>query len=81
MDIEKLKTSQLLDTVEDTGDDDVLFGKLIEAIDERVPFAYIIERIEELEKGNEELLEEIQKLRNSMRGHTHLATGKSVVEI
>ena len=82
MNIKKLKTSQLLDQVEDVGDDDdVLFGKLIEEIDERTPFAYIVERIEEIKNGNKDLEEEIRKLRNSMRGHTHLATGKSVVEI
>ena len=82
MDIKKLKTSQLLDQVEDVGDDDdVLFGKLIEEIDERTPFAYIAERIEQLENGNKDLEKEIQKLRNSMRGHTHLITGKSAIEI
>ena len=54
---------------------------LIEEIDERTPFAYMMEKIEELENGNTELKEEVQKLRNSMRGHTHLVSGKSVVEI
>jgi hypothetical protein len=81
MDIKKLKTSQLLDKIEDVGDDDVLFGELLEEIDERTPFAYLVERIEELENRNTELGKEIQRLRNSMRGHTHLATGKSVIEI
>ena len=81
MNIKKLKTSELLDQVEDAGDDDVLFEKLIKEIDERTPFAYIMERIEELEKGNTELGEEIQKLRNSMRDHAHLPNGKSMREI
>ena len=81
MDIKKLKTSQLLDRVEDVGDNDVLFGELIDEIDERTPFAYIMERMEELENGNIELGREIQKLRNSMCGHTHLPNGKSVIEI
>ena len=79
--VKELKTSELLDQVEDVEDDDVLFGELIEEIDERTPFAYLIERIEELENGNKDLEKEIQKLRNSMRGHTHLITGKSVIEI
>ena len=79
--MKKLKTSELLDQIEEAGDDDVLFEKLIEEIDKRTPFAYIMERIEELEKGNVELGKETKKLRNSMREHTHLPNGKSVKRI
>ena len=80
MDIKKLKTSQLLDQLEDT-EDDGLFGELLDEIYDRIPFSDVWEQLEGLKKGNKELEEEIQKLRNSMRGHTHLLTGKSVVEI
>ena len=80
MDIKKLKTSQLLDMVEDTGDDDVLFGELIERIDERIPFAYILERIEELENENIRLEKEIENLRKLFKSHAHL-NGKVVTEI
>ena len=79
--MKKLKTSELLDQVENTGDDDVLLDKLLREIDERTPFAYIMERIEELEKGNTGLEKEIQKLQNSMRDHAHLPNGKSIREI
>ncbi len=71
MDIKKLKTSELLDQVEDVGDDDVLFGKLINEIDARTPFAYIKERIEELEKQLEESEKEIGELRRKLKVHVH----------
>lgn len=80
MDIKKLFTSELLDKVGDTGNDDVLFGKLIEEIDERTPFAYILERIEELEKKDVELKKEIGELESKLKAHAHL-DGKVVVEI
>lgn len=80
MDIKKLKTSQLLDQLEDQ-EDDALFSELLDAVYGRIPFADTWEKLEEIEKRNKELEEEIQKLRNSMRGHTHLITGKSVIEI
>ena len=80
MDIKKLKTSQLLDQLENQ-EDDALFGELLDAVYERIPFVDTWEKLEEIEKRNKELEEELQKLRNSMRGHTHLITGKSVIEI
>ena len=79
--MKKLKTSELLDKIEDVVNDDVLFDKLIKEIDERTPFAYIMERIEELENGNKDLEEEIQKLRNSMREHNHMPNGTAVKRI
>lgn len=81
MKVKNLKTSELLDQVEGVGNNDILFGELIDEIDERTPFAYITERMGELENKNTELEKEVQKLRNSMRLHTHLPNGKSVKEI
>lgn len=80
MDIKKLKTSELLDKVEDVGDDDVLFEKLLKQLDERTPFMYIMERIEELDKKNTELEKEVGKLKSKLKAHAHL-DGKVVVEI
>ena len=77
--IKDLKTSQLLDQVEDV-DDDSLFDDLTEELYKRIPFEYLMERIEELEKGNENLQEEIGSLRRTLKAHAHL-DGKAVVEI
>ena len=80
MNVKKLKTSELLDQVEDAGDDDVLFEKLIKELDERTPFAYISERIEGLEEENKELEKEVEELKSKLKAHAHL-DGKVVVEI
>jgi len=80
MNIKKLKTSELLDRLEGAGDDDVLFEKLQKELDERTPFAYIMERIEGLEKRDIEQEKEIGKLRSKLKVHAHL-DGKVVVEI
>lgn len=80
MEMKKLKTSELLDRLEGAGDDDVLFEKLLKELDERTPFAYIMERIEESDKKGIELEKEVEKLKRKLKVHAHLA-GKVVVEI
>ena len=80
MNVKKLKTSQLLDEVEDAGKNDVLFEELLKELDERTPFAYIMERIEGLEKKGIELEKELGKLRSKLKAHAHLA-GKVMVEV
>jgi hypothetical protein len=81
MDIKKLKTSQLLDKVEDTGDDDVLFGELIDEIDERTPFAYIEEKIQGLEKEVEKLNKEMHRTGTILKAHKHQKGGEATIGI
>ena len=80
MDIKKLKTSQLLDQIEDT-DDDSLFDDLLNELWERVPFGGESDRMEDIEGMNEKLEKEIEKLKTTLKKHTHIESGKSVIEI
>ena len=80
MDIKKLKTSQLLDQIEDT-DDDSLFDDLLNELWERVPFGSESDRMEDIESMNEKLGKEIEELRATLKKHTHIESGKSVIEI
>ena len=80
MDIKKLKTSELLDQVEEKDIDDSLFDDSVEELYERIPFACDLERFEELEKRYEELEKEIEDLKETLRIHAHL-DGKVVVKV
>ncbi len=80
MNVKKLKTSELLDQVKDVGDNEKLFEESLKELDERNPFMYIMERINELEEKGIELEKEIKKLRSQLKGHAHL-NGKVVVEL
>jgi len=76
-----LKTTELLDKVNEKGLTDELFEKVLDEIGSRIPFVDIDERIEELEKGIETREKEICELRRLISEHTHLVDGKSVKRI
>ena len=78
MDTKKLKTSQLLDGIGDEKDD-ALFGAMLDEVYERIPFADMWERFEEIEKRNKELEEENESLRRTLKAHAHL-DGKVVIK-
>lgn len=78
--LEGLKTSELLDKLNEELDD-TAFDEVITEFNARFPFSDIDDHFDGLEKYIDDLKEEIQGLRNNMRSHTHLASGKSVKEI
>ena len=79
MDIEKLRTSTLLDRVKEE-EDDVKWGKLLDEIHERTPFADIYYLFEELENKVDEQGKKIKDLETNLKTHAHL-NGKAVKEI
>ena len=77
-----LKTTELLDKVNEKDLSDELFDKATSEIDNRIPFLDLDERIDRLAGLVDEQQKEIKKLRACMRNHVHLLpNGKSAIEI
>ena len=79
--MKNLKTTTLLNKVNEDDLDDETFDEALGEINARIPFVDLGVRFSEIEKLLEDQEKEIQKLRNNMRSHTHLPSGKSVKEI
>jgi len=76
-----LKTTDLLNKINEEDIDDKLFGEILDELSTRTPFGYLEERIDELKNLMEKQEKEIKKLQNDMSDHIHLADGKSVIKI